>query len=309
MGTPDFAVPSLRALVEAGHEIATVVTGADKPRGRGRQVTPTAVKAAALELGLDPIWQPDSLRDPAFVAQIVEAAADLIVVVAFRILPPEVYSAPRLGSINLHGSLLPAYRGAAPIHRAVMAGATETGITTFLLDRSVDTGRTLGFRRTPVGPDETTGDVHDRLAILGAELVVHTVAALEHGTAQPQPQNDALATAAPKLTKADLPVDWSRPAAEIHNHVRGLSPFPAATTEAAGETWKLYRTALVEQPRPGVPGEVLVASGDDLIVATGHGGAVRLVEIQREGRRRMSAGELLRGHDVAVGTVLGRNED
>ena len=299
MGTPDFAVPPLDALVAAGYPPAAVVTGPDKQRGRGQQVSVTAVKAAALRHGL-PLLQPESVRDPAFAEHIAALQPDVIAVVAFRILPPEVYEAARIGAFNLHGSLLPAYRGAAPIHRAVMDGAAETGVTTFLLQRTVDTGDVLLRRQMPIGPDDTTGDVHDRLAHLGADAVVETVRLLEAGTFAPQPQDDAQASAAPKLFPADGRTDWTRPARAVHDHVRGLSPVPAAWTRRGDETLKLYRTRVVEEAgRLGTPGEILEA-GPRLVVAAGEG-AVEILEIQRPGKKRMDASALLNGYDLAPG--------
>ena len=303
MGTPDFAVPPLDALVAAGYPPAAVVTGPDKQRGRGRKVSVTAVKAAAERHGL-PLLQPASVREPAFAEEIAALEPDVIAVVAFRILPPAVYEAARIGAFNLHGSLLPAYRGAAPIHRAVMDGAAETGVTTFLLQRTVDTGDVLVRRRTPIGPDDQAGDVHDRLAALGADAVVETVRLLESGAFAPQPQDDARASAAPKLFPADGRVDWARPARAVHDHVRGLSPVPTAWTVRDGETLKLYQTRVAsEDGRLGAPGEVLEA-GPRLVVAAGSG-AVEILEIQRPGKRRMDAAALLNGYALAPGERFG----
>ena len=302
MGTPDFAVPPLDALVAAGYPPAAVVTGPDKQRGRGQKISVTAVKAAAERHGL-PLLQPESVRDPAFAEQVAALAPDVIAVVAFRILPPEVYEAARLGAFNLHGSLLPAYRGAAPIHRAVMDGVAETGVTTFLLQRTVDTGDVLLRRRLPVGPDETTGDLYGRLAALGADAVVETVRMLEAGDFEPQPQDEAQASAAPKVFPEDGRTDWSRPAAEVHNHVRGLSPSPAAWTYRGDEQLKLYRSRVeAETGRLGVPGEVIEA-GPRLVVAAGEG-AVEITELQRPGKKRMDAAALLNGYDLTPGDRL-----
>ncbi|HEX8385435.1 MAG TPA: methionyl-tRNA formyltransferase, partial [Rubricoccaceae bacterium] len=210
MGTPDFAVPSLDALVEAGLAPVAVVTVPDRPAGRGQSLRASAVKEAALRHGL-PVLQPETLRDGAFQADLQALAPDVIAVVAFRILPREVYETARLGAFNLHGSLLPAYRGAAPIARALMDGVEETGVTTFLLLPSVDTGDVILRRAAPVGPDETMGEVHDRLAAIGAEAVVETVRRLAAGDVRPEPQDDALASPAPKLFRDDARIDWTRP--------------------------------------------------------------------------------------------------
>ena len=303
MGTPDFAVPSLDALVEAGLAPVAVVTVPDKPAGRGMKLQTSAVKTAAERQGL-PVLQPESLRDPAFVADLHALAPDVIAVVAFRILPPEVYGTARLGAFNLHGSLLPAYRGAAPIARALMDGVAETGVTTFLLKPSVDTGDVILRVPTPVGPDETAGDVHDRLAAIGADAVVETVRRLAGGTAVMEAQDDAQASPAPKLSREVARVDWAQPARRVHDHVRALSPFPGAWTTWRGETLKVLRTAVDDALVVGEPGTVVEVGDGRLIVACADG-AVRLLEVQREGRKRMPADAFLAGADLAPGERLG----
>ena len=309
MGTPDFAVPSLDALVAAGLAPVAVVTVPDKPAGRGQQVRASAVKQAAERHGL-PVLQPESLRDSAFADDLRALRPDVLAVVAFRILPPEVFEVPTLGAFNLHGSLLPAYRGAAPINRALMDGVAETGVTTFFLQRTVDTGAVILQRRIEVGPDDTAGDVHDRLAEVGAQAVVETVRLIAAGTAQARPQDDARASAAPKIFRDDARIDWSRPSAEVHDHVRALSPFPGAWTEwrpdgaERAETLKVLRTSRDAPPglagRP--PGKVVVSDGR-LAVACG-AGAVEVLEVQRQGKRRMAAADFLNGADPD-GDVLG----
>ncbi|MEM9665718.1 MAG: methionyl-tRNA formyltransferase [Bacteroidota bacterium] len=301
MGTPDFAVPSLDRLVEHGYAPVAVVTGPDKRRGRGGTATPTAVKRAALEHGIEQILQPASVKDPAFAEAVGALAPDVIVVVAFRILPPAVFTQARLGAFNLHGSLLPRYRGAAPIHRAVLAGETETGVTTFFLKEKVDTGAIILKRAMPIGPDETTGDVHDRMMHLGAEAVLETVRRIEAGTAVPQPQDDTLATPAPKVFKEEAAVSWDRPASEVHNTIRGFAPFPAAWTMHDDTRLTFYRSTLAEGSGP--PGTVL-ATEDRLVVACGDG-AVAITEMQQPGRKRLPADVFLNGYDLPVGTVLG----
>ena len=307
MGTPDFAVPSLDALV--AHDLApvAVVTVPDKPAGRGQSVRASAVKRAAERHGL-PVLQPESLSDGAFVAALRDLRPDVLAVVAFRILPPEVYEAARLGAFNLHGSLLPAYRGAAPIQRALMDGVAETGVTTFFLQKTVDTGHVILRRALPVGPDDTAGDVHDRLAALGAKAVVETTRRIAAGEAAAEPQDDALASPAPKLFRDDARVDWSRPARAVHDHVRALSPYPGAWTEWAPagepETLKILRTRVeAEGGAVGAPGAVVEAAGR-LVVACGEG-AVEVLEVQREGKRRMDAADFLNGADLEGGAVLG----
>ncbi|MCU0452853.1 MAG: methionyl-tRNA formyltransferase [Bacteroidetes bacterium] len=304
MGTPDFAVPSVRALVEAGYPVVSVVTAPDKPRGRGQQVSFTAVKEEALRLSI-PVLQPDLLKDPSFAATLEALSADLMVVVAFRILPPSVFTLPRLGAFNLHASLLPRYRGAAPIQWAVINGDTETGVTTFLLQQKVDTGSVLLQERSPIGPHETAGDLHDRLALIGAEVVIRTVRGLADGTLTPRAQDDTLATAAPKLFKEDGRLDWNRPATALYNRIRGLSPIPTAWTMLGEHVWKIYRSRVVEVSATGaIPGTVIGLDRASCIIQTGEG-ALALEEVMLEGRKRMGIEEFLRGYRIALGTKVG----
>lgn len=300
MGTPEFAVPSLRRLVENGYEPVAVVTGPDKPRGRGQKVSPTPVKKAALELGVETILQPESVRDPEFARAIAELEPDVMVVVAFRILPPEVFTLARKGAFNLHGSLLPKYRGAAPINRAIMEGETETGVTTFFLEQSVDTGNIILKRQMPIGPEETAGDVHDRMMELGADAVLETVRRIDAGDVKPLPQNDALATPAPKIFKEDAHIRWDQPADRVHNLVRGLSPYPGAWTLHRDVLLKVYRARIATGV--GDPGTVLQAD-ERLVIACGEG-AIELIEVQQEGRRPMRADEFLRGYPLRAGDRL-----
>lgn len=300
MGTPEFAVPSLRRLVENGYEPVAVVTGPDKPRGRGQKVSPTPVKKAALELGVETILQPESVRDPEFARAIAELEPDVMVVVAFRILPPEVFTLARKGAFNLHGSLLPKYRGAAPINRAIMEGETETGVTTFFLEQSVDTGNIILKRQMPIGPEETAGDVHDRMMELGADAVLETVRRIDAGDVKPLPQNDALATPAPKIFKEDAHICWDQPADRVHNLVRGLSPYPGAWTLHRDVLLKVYRARIATGV--GDPGTVLQAD-ERLVIACGEG-AIELIEVQQEGRRPMRADEFLRGYPLRAGDRL-----
>lgn len=300
MGTPDFAVPSLDILADNGYTPIAVVTGPDRPRGRGQKLTPTPVKEAAERLGIDPILQPESVKDPAFAEAVAALEPDVMVVVAFKILPPAVYTQARLGAFNLHGSLLPRYRGAAPINRAVMQGDTETGVTTFFLKEQVDTGAMILQRRMSIGPNETAGEVHDRMMHLGAEAVLETVRRIDAGTATPQPQDDSLATPAPKIFPDDCRIPWARSAAEVHNHVRGLSPYPGAWTMHGETLLKIYRTRIVAGT--GAPGMVLTADGR-LVVACGEG-AVEMLEVQQQGRRRMGSADFLNGYALEPGEQL-----
>lgn len=309
MGTPEFAVPSLELLAEEGHTPIAVVTGPDRERGRGQQVTATPVKEVAQRLGIERILQPESVKDEDFADEVAVLSPDVIAVAAFKILPPSVFTLAERGAFNLHSSLLPKYRGAAPIHRAVMNGETQTGVTTFFLKESVDTGDIILTRTTPVGPNETAGDVHDRLKEIGAEAVVETIREIEAGTVDGTPQDDEKATPAPKLHADDGDVDWSKSARVVHNHIRGLSPWPGAWAMHEGTRLKLYRSRLLDDASAyadgNAPGTVLDARpGGPLVVACGQG-AVELVEVQQPGKTVLPAGDFLNGYDLAVGDRLG----
>jgi methionyl-tRNA formyltransferase len=299
MGTPAFAVPSLRALVRAGHQIELVVTQPDRPKGRSQQPQPPPVKLAALELGL-PVYQPERLTAPEALDPLRAARPEAMVVVAFgHILRPEALAIPPLGCVNAHASLLPKYRGAAPIPWAIAAGETVTGVTTMLLDAGMDTGPTLLRREVPIDPEETGGSLYDRLAPVAAELLGETLAGLAAGTVTPKPQDETQATVAPMLKKEDGRVDWMRTAAEIDRRVRGLHPWPGSFTCLKGETLKVIR-ARPETGRRGAPGEVLACDRDGILVAAGNG-AVRLIEIQPPGKKAMNACAWLAGHCLDPG--------
>ncbi len=298
MGTPEFAVPSLDILVRHGYTIPAVVTAPDKPRGRGQQVTPTSVKIAALHHSI-PVLQPESLRDASFLGQLNREQPDLIVVVAFRILPKEVFTLARLGSFNLHASLLPKYRGAAPINWAIINGETETGVTTFFLEEKVDTGTILLQKSTTIGPEEDAGTLHDRLAALGAGVVLETVRLIEEGNAMPRRQDDACASAAPKIRKDDCRIVWSKTAGEVHNFIRGMSPHPAAFVLHGGKVLKLYRSHVTDLPASAEPGTVDVAAGR-LSVHTSDR-LLTVLELQAEGKRRLGVEEFLRGYRISSG--------
>ena len=303
MGTPAFAVPTLDRLVAAGLAPVLVVTTPDAPGRRGQPDQPSAVKSAAMRHGL-PVTMPLSPKEPSFADAVVAVGADLLVVVAYKILPLAVIQAARLGAVNLHGSLLPRYRGAAPIQRAVMAGEAETGVTTFRLDAGVDTGGLLLQARTAIGPDETAGEVAARLSHIGADLVVETVRGLAAGTLAGSPQDASHATPAPKLFREEGVLDWARPARTLHDHARGFAPAPGAWALLPdGRTLKVHRTRIADGVgESGAPGEVL-AVAPDLVVATG-AGALVLAEVQAEGRPRMDGGAFARGA-LRVGDRLG----
>ena len=298
MGTPDFAVPTLLALVAAGHDIAAVYTRAPKPAGRGMdmQVTPIEHEARKLDLS---VFTPKTLRDDEAQAEFRAHNADAAVVVAYGlILPKAVLDAPRLGCFNVHASLLPRWRGAAPINRAVMAGDKESGVTIMRMDEGLDTGAMAMREPLPILPDMTAGELHDALAQQGARLMPVTLAAAARGALSLTPQPESGVTYAEKISKSETRIDWSKPAAEVHNHCRGLSPFPGAWFELDGVRVKALRTTMAKGS--GAPGAVL---DDRLSVACGDG-VIRLVQIQRAGKQPMSADEFLRGTPVEPGTVL-----
>ncbi|WP_066453004.1 methionyl-tRNA formyltransferase [Anaerotruncus rubiinfantis] len=301
MGTPDFAVPCLARLIADGHEIAGVFTQPDKPKGRGMKLCPPPVKELALERNL-PVYQPEKMKDGAALQILRELKPELIVVVAFgRILPKDILDLPPYGCINVHGSLLPRYRGAAPIQWSVLNGDETAGVTTMYLAEGLDTGDMILKKETPVGPEETSGELFDRLSVLGAEALSETVALIAAGKARRTPQDDSLSCYAPMLTKQDAKIDFTKSAREVHNLVRGMSPWPVAHTTLDGKTLKVHRTRTAEGS--GAPGEVL-EDGRRLVVACGEG-AVEFLEIQAEGSRRMAAADYLRGHPVMKGAKLG----
>ncbi|MFN3351240.1 methionyl-tRNA formyltransferase [Pseudorhodoplanes sp.] len=302
MGTPDFAVPTLIELAGAGHEIAAVYTRAPKPAGRGMGLQETPVAREAKRLGLK-VLTPKTLRTEDAQAEFAAFGADAAVVVAYGlILPKPILDAVPLGCFNLHASLLPRWRGAAPINRAVMAGDAESGVTVMKMDEGLDTGGMAMMERMPIGPDMTAGDLHDRLAAIGGDLMHRALGALERGSLQIVPQPDDGVTYAEKISKAETRIDWSRPARDVHNHIRGLSPFPGAWFEMPGEKRpvrvKVLRSTLASGE--GAPGILL---DDNLTVACGDD-AIRLLELQRAGGKPMKADEFLRGISVRRGTQL-----
>ncbi|MCM1483827.1 MAG: methionyl-tRNA formyltransferase [Muribaculaceae bacterium] len=302
LGTPDFAVESLRRIADGGYNVVGVVTMPDKPAGRGKHLQQSAVKQFAVSRGLK-VLQPVSLKDPDFVSELRSLGADLFVVIAFRMLPEVVWTMPRLGTFNLHASLLPRYRGAAPINRAVMNGDTETGVTTFFLKHEIDTGDIIAQERIAIGPDEDAGSVHDRLMELGARLTVDTIDHILAGDLKPVPQDSLLngeePTPAPKIFKETCRIDWTRSAQDIHNHVRGLAPYPAAWSclyAAEGTlqgTLKVFATRILDEPSASAPGTLTVC-GDRLIADTGTS-RLELLSVQAPGKKRMPVADFLRG--------------
>ncbi|HCJ40937.1 methionyl-tRNA formyltransferase [uncultured Ruminococcus sp.] len=304
MGTPDFAVPSIKALYDAGHEIQAVFCQPDKPKGRGYKLVPPPVKVFALDKDI-PIYQPKSLKNGGeeFIKVIEDFAPDCIVVAAYgKILPKAVLDIPRLGCVNVHGSLLPKYRGAGPIQWAVLNDEKTTGITTMLMGEGLDTGDMLLKSETEIGENETAAELFDRLADMGAELIVETLDKLEKGEITPVPQNEEEATYAPMLTKELSPIDFSKSARAVHKQICGLSDWPCATTTIGGKRIKVYRSEIVAGSTDKSAGTVVNAK--DLTVACGDG-MVKLTEIQAEGSKRMATADYLRGKPVTEGTVLG----
>lgn len=299
MGTPDFAVPCLQRLLEDGHEVPAVFTQPDKPVGRHAVLTPPPVKQLALSHGI-PVYQPTKMRDGTAAALLRELAPDCLVVVAYgRILPQEILDVPPRGCVNIHGSLLPRYRGAAPIQWSVIRGETVTGVTSMFMDAGMDTGDIIDTLTTPIGENETAGELFERLAPLGARLLSTTLAAIADGTVTRRPQNDAEATMAPMLEKAMGRLDLTRPARELHNQVRGMNPWPGAFCTAGGKTLKIHETRVAAGS--GVPGTLLCA--DPVTVACGEG-ALQLVTVQPEGKPRMAAEAWLRGARLSQGARL-----
>lgn len=292
MGSPDFAIPSLEKLHQSEHEVLSVVSNVDKRRGRGGGTSPTPVKKKSRELNL-PVITVESLDDKEFITAMEKLNADLFVVVAFRILPAEVLEIPRIGSINLHASLLPKYRGAAPIHWAIMKGEEETGCSVFMLDESVDTGGIIAQKSTTIGENETTGDLYERLKIMGSELLVESVSDIASGDYKLTPQNDEKATPAPKLFTEDCKVDFSEDARHVHNKIRGLSPFPTAWATLDQLKFNMYRSRLSQNDRLK-PGQMQVID-EKLLVGCGRGSVI-LDEVQIEGKRRMSGIEFMNGY-------------
>jgi methionyl-tRNA formyltransferase len=297
LGTAEFGIPSLKILLDNQYTVVAVVTNPDKPAGRGRQLSCSPIKEFASQHSFQ-ILQPESLRDVAFIQQLKLLQPDLLVVVAFRILPPEVFTTARLGAFNLHASLLPKYRGAAPIQWAIINGEKETGVTTFLLEEKVDTGNVVLQARIPIGENDTAGEIHDKLSEIGAEIVLHTVRLIESGKAVPKPQDPAAASRAPKIFKDDCRIDWDRTAVEVHNHIRGLSPRPGAFTMHQGNTIKMYRSRILKDSKATRPGEILQA--DRQLVVSTKDGAVEIFELQQEGKSKMPAEAFLRGYRLHV---------
>jgi methionyl-tRNA formyltransferase len=305
MGTPDFAAASLEALLKSDDSVVGVVTQPDRPKGRGQILTPSPVKLLAQREQI-PLLQPLKMKDPEFLRALSEWKPDLIAVAAFgRILPPAILSLPRLGCINVHGSLLPKYRGAGPIQWAIINGETETGITTMLMDEGMDTGAMLLQESIPITSEDTAGTLSPRLAELGGTVLVETIARLKAGTLVPRPQDSSQATLAPLLKKEDGAIDWASPAIALANRVRGLAPWPGAYTTVAGDDrWTIWRALALPGPATKPPGVVSAITADAIHVATGEG-ILAVLELQPANSRRMTISQYMAGHPVPVGLQLG----
>lgn len=303
MGTPDFAVASLNTLVENSYEIAAVVTAPDKPAGRGQQLSQSAVKKYAVEKGLK-VLQPEKLKNEEFLTELKSLNADLFIVVAFRMLPEVVWSMPSKGTFNLHGSLLPQYRGAAPINWAVINGEKETGVTTFFLQHEIDTGNIIFNAKTPITDEDNAGSIHDRLMEIGADLVLKTVQEIEKNEVKPVTQDQVIADLglqlndlkhAPKIFKEDCKINWNRPTEEIFNLIRGLSPYPTAFTELDGLTLKIFTVEKELSAHNEEPGKVL-SDGKKFLKFATKDGFITILELQLQGKKRMKVDEFLRGY-------------
>lgn len=294
MGSPEFAIPSLEKLLNTKHSIELVVTAPDKERGRGKKVLPTPVKEFAIAKGLN-VLSPASLKDENFIHQLKEINADLFIVVAFRILPKEIYTLPSKGAFNLHASLLPKYRGAAPIQWALINGEKETGVTTFFIEEKVDTGNIILQEKIEINDDDDYGSLHNKLMTIGADAVIKTLELIEKGNYQLIKQDESLSTPAPKITKEICKIDWSKSAIEIHNLVRGLSPSPCAFFERNGKIFKVFKTKVVDNLN--LEQGKIYQTKNEIFIGT-YKGAIQILELQMEGRKRMRADEFLRGYNL-----------
>ena len=308
MGTPDFSVPALEALVEGGHEVVAAITQPDKPKGRGKAVLMTPVKEKAMELGI-PVYQPVKVREPEFVEKLRQMEPDAIVVVAFgQILPKSILEIPRYGCVTIHASLLPKYRGAAPIQWAVIDGERESGVTTMFMNEGLDTGDMLEKEAVTLDPKETGGSLHDKLSAIGGRLILSTLKGLEDGTLKGTPQTDEGTCYAKMLKKSLGDIDWTMDAAAIERLIRGLNPWPSAYTCLHGKTLKIWDGDVLEREYGVEPGTVAEVAKDRLVVQTGQG-SLAIRSLQLEGKKRMDAGDFLRGYAVEAGTRLERRAE
>jgi len=307
MGTPEFAVPSLEALLKSDDRVVGIVTQPDRPRGRGQRLSPSPVKVIAQRDEI-PLLQPTKMKDPSFMAELSGWKPDVIAVAAFgRILPPAILSLPSRGCINVHGSLLPKYRGAGPIQWALINGESETGITTMLMDEGMDTGAILLQASMAIEPDDTAGSLSPRLADLGGRLLVETLAQSKAGTLTPRPQDHGQATLAPLLKKEDGAVNWTMSATSISNRIRGLTPWPGAYTFLKADRWTIFRSVVLDEATTLAPGQIIALTKDAIHVATGKG-VLAIRELQPANGRRMPAAQYLAGHPLQTGMHLSQSE-
>ena len=303
MGTPDFAVPTLKALHDSEHEVVLVITQPDRPKGRGRKLTASPVKKAA-ERFQYPVYQPKIVKQQQALERIEAAGADFLVVIAFgHVLPPAILQIPKLGAINSHASLLPKYRGPAPIQWAVINGESETGITTMMMDKGLDTGDILMVAKEPIGPEDTAGTLHDRLAKVSADLLIDTLNAFADGNLTPIKQDSDQATYAPLLKKRDGHINWRKPATAIENFIRGVTPWPGAFTFHGGKRIKIFKSRPIDKPCDLQPGTTLESFPDSLWVATGEG-VLSILELQGASGKRLAVEDFLRGYALAPGEEL-----
>lgn len=308
MGTPEFAVATLDAIISSGYNVAGVVTVPDKPAGRGQKISVSPVKEYAVKNNLR-LFQPQKLKDEAFIAELKSLDPDIFAVVAFRMLPEQVWSIPHLGTFNAHAALLPQYRGAAPINHAVINGEKTTGVTTFLIDHEIDTGKILLSEETPIGPMDTAGDVHDRLMAIAARLAVKTIRGLTEHTIKPVSQEETargtVLKPAPKIFPADTYIDWTGEYSAVHNFIRGLSPYPGARTTLARDDNRLTLKILGSRPdeRKSDCGRLTFTQKGELFIGC-RNGSVEITAVQAEGRRKMSAADFLRGFDISGWTIV-----
>ena len=306
MGTPGFAVPSLNILVQNNYDICGVVTVPDKKKGRGLNLSNSDIKKFSMKHSLN-ILQPDNLRDPEFIKTLTDLKPDLILVVAFKILPEEVFTIPKYGSVNLHASLLPKFRGAAPINHALINGETESGVTTFFLKKKVDTGNIILQKKINIDKDDDAGTLHDKLSELGAESILETVRLIEAGNVIPQIQNDSDASPAPKIFKENCIIDWNQNACKIHDFIRGLSPYPAAFTFLNNRSVKIFRSALTGNSKKETPGSIVVEEKKLLVSCLDN--MIEILELQTEGKKRIPASEFINGLDKSVKLFFTNRDD
>jgi len=305
MGTPHFAIPTLEKIHQSYHTVVGVVTPPDKPRGRGKKLQPPPVKQFAIDNELSPILQPLKMRDEGFVEELRALEADLFVVVAFRILPIAVFTMPPLGTINLHPSELPKYRGAAPLNWTIMNGEKETAISTIFLRKEIDAGNIIIQEKRDIHPDETVGTLHDRFSVDGADIVLRSIEMIADGSVEPQEQDTSKVTPAPKITKETCLLNFDQPAKQVRQWIHGLSPVPGAYSFYQGNMFKIFSAELVDEKKHDVaPGTILHAGKDDILV-TCNPGTLNLREVQIQGRKRLKTGDFLRGFSLDKGIVLG----